>query len=361
MINIIYYLGVMNMERREQDKLSHNPTVAAVVGAVIGALAAALLTVILKDYQYHDAVTYNNISSYIKSVLVDPGFVSEEILEKENPFQQIEMIGVTISEKESHSEDLYDAIRAFLIALGEKEHNVNGYTDSELIASLARAETKVQQLEGDNSDLSAELRELQSQVLAKLVTPKAYISGEPSDTTIRDYLAVINAHNYYSEEFLNSFLPKSLLYEENTIYYDKEAPEKTNVISANLTHDVSGFNIYDGSDHFTMGLQEYDNGISHERAEDHFMYIVCNGGYSRMTFTLGHVDNGWRGDGELTIYYMDNEGEYKEAKTISLFADMPVQDYSIDIYNTRTVKVVMTTGYYSGYGDYALADICLVK
>lgn len=348
----------MGSNANSNNKLSHNPTVAAVAGGVVGALLGALLTLLMKDYQYHDAVTYNNISSYIRSELVNPGYVSEEILEKENPFEQIEMIRDTISEKDLQSDNFYNAIREFLIAFGEKESDVNKYSASELIASLTNAATKMQDIERANSSLSTELEELQSQVLAKLITPKAYILGEPSDTTIKDYLAIINTHNYYSEEFLNSFLSYPLQYEENTIYYNKEAPEKVNIISANLTFDVYGFDLYNGDSHFTMGLQDYNNGIRTKYNNEHSLKVACNGNYSKITFTLGHVDEGRRDGKELIVYYLDNNGEYKEAETISLFSDMPVESYSIPIYNTRTVKIVISNGY---YGDYALTDVYLVK
>lgn len=349
-------------EKVKTNGITWNPTFAAILGAIAGAIAGVLLTLIVKDIQYHDVVTYNNVSSYIKSELVRPGLVSEEILEKDDPFQQIEMLAGVISEMNFQNEDLSSSIRKFLIAAGEKESNVSNYSTSQLLSALINTATIIQGLENDNALLLAEANrlqsELQSQVLVKLRTPNAYISGEQSDTTIKDYLALINSHNYYSEEFLNSFLPKSLVYEDDIIYYDKEAPERINVINSGVIYDNSGFNLCNGSSHFTMGLQDYNNGIRPNDDYRHFVYIACNKNYSQISFTLGHVDNTDRKDRELTIYYMDNEGNFKESTTISLYGDMPIQSYSIPIYNTRTVKIGMSDGW---YGDYALADIYLVK
>ena len=56
-------------------RFTNNATVAAVIGALVG----GVLGYVAKDIQVHDAVTYNNISSYIESMLVDPGYVSEEL------------------------------------------------------------------------------------------------------------------------------------------------------------------------------------------------------------------------------------------------------------------------------------------
>jgi len=347
-----------SQKRSTIGEVSNNPTVAAIAGAIVGAVVAALLTLIVKDVQYHDAVTYNNISSYIKSALVSPGLIGEDILEKSDPFQQIEMIGDVLGESNSQNEELGNSIRNFLITYGQKESTVNSYSTSELIASFNQEMDKINTIIDENADLLVQLEELQSQKLATLGEPKAYISGEPLDTTIKGYFATINAHNYYSEEFLNLFLPKQLVYHDNEIYYDKEAPERINLIDANLTYDVTGFDLCNGSSHFTMGLQDYNNGIRPNDSYHHLMNVACNGNYSQIEFTLGHVDNTRRDSRELIIYYMDNGGEFKEAATFSLYADMPIQTHSVPIYNTKTVQIVIPD---SWYGDYALADIYLIK
>lgn len=345
----------MSTQRRSAiGEISKNPTIAAVVGAIVGAVVAALLTLIVKDVQYHDAVTYNNISSYIKSTLVNPGLIGEDILEKDDPFQQIEMIGNVLSESNSKNEDLCKSIRDFLIKCGLNESDVNSCSTSDLLTSFNQEMVKIDTIKSENSDLSSQLKELELQELAALSEPKSYISGEPLDTTIKGYFATINAHNYYSEEFLNLFLPKQLEYQDNAIYYDREAPERINVIGANLTYDVIGFDLYNGSSHFTMGLQDYGNGMRPSDSYNHLMNIACNENYSQIEFTLGHVDNTRRDSRELIIYYMDNEGEFKEAATFSLYADMPIQTHSVPIYNTKTVQIVISD---SWYGDYALADV----
>lgn len=337
--------------------LSNNATFSAVVGAVVGALLGALLGYVGRDIQLHDAVTYNNISSYIESLLVQPGYVEPDILEKENPFQQIERIGQEFGEKESDSKALSDSVRSFLTETGEKS-NLAQSDNAKLSAMLNGKTQEIKELQANNDSLNEQVGEYKSQTLAHLSTPDTFVSGEMLDTTLTDYLATISSHYYYSEEFLNAFLPENIFFESGTIFYDKAAPEKVNVVNAGLTYDMNGFELFDGSEHFTMGLHDYDSGIMvYNGRSNHSMKIACDKRYSLITFLLGHRDDRDGSTRELVIYYMDNDGAFKEAKKFTLFADMPVESYSVPIYNTRTVKLTVT-----GYnGGYALADVYLVK
>ena len=79
--------------------ITENQTFATIVGAIVAAILGWLGGSTFKEVQLHDAVTYNNISHYIEDVLVEPGYVSEAVLKKETPFEQIEYIGIDINNK----------------------------------------------------------------------------------------------------------------------------------------------------------------------------------------------------------------------------------------------------------------------
>ena len=98
-----------------------NPTFASAFGSILTLVDTFFLGFFVGTYQYHDAVTYNNISSYIDALMVTPGVVEAEILSLDNPFKQIEMIATKLFEDESNSNALRTALQQILISTGEDE------------------------------------------------------------------------------------------------------------------------------------------------------------------------------------------------------------------------------------------------
>lgn len=324
----------------------------------VGALVSVLLTGLLGggaigyNLQIHDAVTYNNISSYIKSELVNPGYVSSDILEMENPFQQIQAIGQELSHKTSEIDDLQQSMRQFLVASGESESSVKKKTTEQLTALLQKKSSLL-------PTLTEQVQTYEAQTRATLSTPDAVISGEAMDTPLVDYVATIASHHYYSEDFLNTFLPHKISTEDGKVFYDKDAPEKVNVVYSGLIYNNKNFEVNNGKRHFTMNLKKYDNGLIPNYYDESLLTIGCDKKYSYLSFTLGHLDNGYTCSRRLTVYYMDDDGNFKEAQAFSLYGDMPVASYSVPIYNTRTVKITVSDP--SSWGEYALADVYLVR
>lgn len=126
----------MQKNSGKREKITKNPTFAAVMGAIAGALVTIVFSLFVSNIVYHDAVTYNNISSYIKAELVNPGLVDESILEKDNPFEQIEMIRDTMFEDALSYSALEDTTKSLLIEVGVDEANVQNMDVSQLAMSL---------------------------------------------------------------------------------------------------------------------------------------------------------------------------------------------------------------------------------
>ncbi len=349
---------------------SKNPTIAAIMGAVAGGLVTFILSLIATDIKYHDAVTYNNISSYISSLMVAPKLVDEEILSLENPFEQIEMIANTMNEQQEMANNeinnyqlYYDnsllKIREHLNALGIDIDQLNSYTDDELLKKLEDSSESILEYKKEYDSLIEELEYLKQQKIATLSTPNLKILGENIDSTLIDYVALINGRTYYLEEFLNTFLPDEISNNNNIVQYGKDVPEKVNVVSAGLIYDDSQFDFYNGDSHFTMSLQNYNSGIVTRNRWGATLSIACEGKYSELSFVLGHIDNTGSSTKKLTVYYLDSDGIYKEERTVTMDKDFPVQLITVPIHNTKTVKITTNTN--DSDTQYGLADVYLIK
>lgn len=242
-------------------RFTNNATVAAVIGVIVGGLVGY----IAKDMQVHDAVTYNNISSYIESMLVEPGYVSEEVLDKESPFSQIEFIGQDFSKKLKRANDKNDkiigSVQSFLVETGEDADTVGKMDVEELEKELKEKASNYKTLQSKLETAEEKNKEYEKLTLAELQTPVAVISGEQDSNPTQDYQAVINGHNYYSEEFLNSFLDYDLVSEAGTLYYHKGVPDRVKVAES-MFYDQSGYiGVLTGNEIYTMELEEYRDGL----------------------------------------------------------------------------------------------------
>lgn len=233
------------------------------------------------------------------------------------------------------------------------EQNKNYSEDLQTVNSKyedlkSKADDKIQELE----------QSLKEQKVVTLSSPDLKILGENVNTTLTDYVATIDGRIYYSEGFLNTFLPNKISNNNGIVQYGENIPEKINVVSAGLIYDNSGFDLYNGDSHFMMSLQEYKNGLIGTHYTKATLSIACEEKYSELSFILGHIDNSSSSDSKLIIYYLDTDGEYKEACSINLYKDIPVEPVTVPIYNTKTVKIVINNTAYARYG---LADMYLIK
>lgn len=336
----------------------------ASVAALIGVIAGGLVGYIAKDMQVHDVVTYNNISSYIESLLVDPGYVSEEVLEKESPFAQLEFVGQDISgklkEANSKSNIMIGSVQSFLVETGEDADSVGKMDIGELEKELKKKSSSYKTLQSKLETSEERNKEYEKLTLAELRTPSATISGEQYSNPIQDYQAVINGHNYYLEEFLNSFLDYDLVSEEGTLYYHKGVPDRVKV-TEDMFYDQSGYmGVLTGDEIYTMELEEYRDGLKFK----HYDYANCYGEiklsckkkYSAIEFKIGHIDNGNGSNKDVVVYYQNDDGNFVSSEKIQCTGDMPVKSYKVSIYNTKTVKITSV-----GHGEYLLTDMYFVR
>lgn len=340
--------------------ITGNATFAAVLGATVG----GLIGYVAKDMQVHDAVTYNNISSYIKSELVDPGYVSEEVLEKENPFQQISFIGQDVSGKLKEANDksakVIGSVQTFLIDCGENESLVKEMDVKTLDKALKKQASKSKELQSQFDEANEKLGKYDNLIMAEMKTPVAIISGEQYSNPIQDYQAIINGHNYYLDEFLNSFLEYDLTYEDGYLYYHKGTAERVKV-TENMFYDNTGdIRVLSDEDTYSMelksystGLRFYDNGWNYGDGE---IKLSCKKEYSAIEFKVGHIDDKSSYEKDIIISYQDEDGNFLKAETIHCTGDMPVHVCKVPIYNTNTVKITSKGG-----GNYLFTDIYLIK
>lgn len=347
----------MNNIGRKLKNLTNNATFAAIIGATAG----FVLGMFTKSYQLHDAVTYNNISSYIESLMVSSGLISEEILSLETPFDQLSMIANNMTHEQTNYNNILDGLRKYLISIGKNESLIETYTTDELLDMLSQTSVSVSATETENEHLIAELKELKKQTTAILFSPKLKILGESIDSTMKNHIAIIDGHIYYSENLLNTFLPESIMYKDEVILYGQATPEKVNVIDLGLLYDNSNYKIYDGSSHFTMSHQDYFNGIVLKSAAAGSVSIACNENYSELSLIPGHIDNTPSGNRTLKISYRNSNGIFIEGKSVDLYAEMPIDPISVPIYNTKTVKIEITGVPIGGEPIYGLANIYLIK
>lgn len=374
------------MSKKTSNGWSNNATIAAIIGAVVTFILGAFSGgSYIEHKSQKDRVSFESISTEIKNVLVNPKLIDAEILDFETPFEQLDYIASAMRMNEQSKQELVSSLYDLL-----KDNNViesGAEADYQQLLSMlsnyisnvstttTELENEIGRLSSDNessasdhqkaiNELNAKIEELQSEVTdykektwAELSAPNATVLGEKIDTTLRDYMAVIQSHNYYSEDFLNQVLPKSFVFEDNTIFYDKPAPERVKVTSR-IIYDTAHITTFDGGDHFSMGLNDYHYGVtSNDTSNNRRFKIACNREYSKITFTLGHIDNTDMSDGRLVIYYYDNHNELKECKSIDLHGNMPILSYEVPIYNTTTVIFEIV----SRWGRYGIADIYLVK
>ena len=139
------------MKNNKKKELSYNPTFAGIISAVASGIISLIVGVLAGKYttevKYHDAVTYNNISSYIDSMIVKPGLIDKNILSLDNPFEQINMLAETIMDQQkinteminnqqTNYNDILASMREYLIDFGKDESLINEYTQDELLDEL---------------------------------------------------------------------------------------------------------------------------------------------------------------------------------------------------------------------------------
>lgn len=331
-----------------------------------GALGAGTGIFIVDTVVYHDVISIDSVSTIIDTYLVDTGLVDARILELETPQEQIEMIGSIMAE----DKDLSSGLRSSLISAGYDADEVNALDTDGLTAALSdygekltREEDRNAQLTGDYQALEAAYTALASGPAVEFSAPSLTIQGESMDTTLKDFVAVVDGKNYYQEAFLNSYLlDKPLSVVDGVLYYGDSSSERVKAVTDALLHDNDRFEIQESTSEYVLGTKECTYGLVNMQWADGCseIYMECGSQYSRMEFGLGHVNDSGGGDKTLNIYCLNADGEYELVYTQELRVDMAYQeDISVDILNTETVKIEFLGSY--GGVRYGMTDIYLVR
>lgn len=130
-----------------------------------------------------------------------------------------------------------------LLTIGYDSETVKSMSENErfnaISSYLVNVESDVNTLALQYDELQQKYDELSSKTLADLSAPSLVIQGESIDTTLQDYVAVINGKNFYQETFLNTYiLDEQLSLSEGVLRYADSAPERIKVTDA-VMHDNS--------------------------------------------------------------------------------------------------------------------------
>lgn len=318
-----------------------------------------------------------NLKDAINAYFVNEGIVDSSALEAEGLEDQIRIIAEAVMEQQNEKDTVISQTRSqlssLLLTIGYDSDTVDFMTEDEMLAALfsylegtedttnalALRYAKLQQ---DYADLQENYEELNSKTMAELSAPSLVIKGESIDTTLKDYVAVINGKNYYMESLLNSYiLDEQISARDDILYYAETASERVKAVTDALLHDNSRFEIEKESSEYVMGTKSCTYGLVNMQwgSGDATIYIECEGQYSKMEFGIGHVNNSGGGDKTLNIYYRNTDGDYVLTHTQKLSKDMDYEDISVEIFNTNTVKIEYLGSY--GAVRYGMTDIYLVK
>ena len=362
------------MNRKTRTSIFDNFTLPLLKDAVGWIMTRILIPFILggatvfcaEQLRYHDVIFIDSISTIIDTYLVQTTLVDPDILELESPQEQIERIGSLMEEQNALSSEL----RSALISAGYAVDEINAMDADGLSAALSDYSGRLTQLQAENARLSEDYQTLATEYAAQeagpqveFSAPSLSIQGESIDTTLKDFVAVVDGKNYYQEAFLNTYLlDEPLSVEDGVLYYGDSSSERVKAVTDALLHDNDRFEIQEGTSEYFLGTKECTYGLVNMQWADGCseIYIECGGQYSGMEFGLGHVNDSGGGDKTLNIYCLNADGEYELAYSQELRADMAYQEaVSVDILNTETVKVEFLGSY--GGVRYGMTDIYLVR
>lgn len=246
-----------------------------------------------------------------------------------------------------------------------EEYNQLQSDYSKLESDYSDLELQNNQIKTEKDSIQEEVNQLNNEVNAtpnvSFSSPEITMFGEKKSTTFKEYVADIDGHLYIRNDFLNFILPEKMSVSGNELIYGEGYSPKLNVITSAYMHDSFGLDMYDNSGSFIMSGKEYNNGFVNNTSHETAVYIECDEKYSKIQFTLGHIDNSGSGSKYIEIDYMDSDGEYKLAYSKDLASDMSVEDVTVDIYNTRTIKIKSNISSYYSSVKFGMADVYLIE
>ncbi|MDO4327617.1 MAG: hypothetical protein Q4E24_16605 [bacterium] len=328
---------------------------------------------------YLSANKTKSLNDALDAYFVKEGIIDSSVLESKDLEEQIRIIAEAVmkqkNEKDAVISQTVSQLSSLLLTIGYDSDTVDSMSEAEMLDTLSSYLESMEddakalalqyaEFQQDYVGLQEDYDELSSKTMAELSAPSLVINGESIDTTLKDYVAVINGKNYYMESLLNScILDEQLSVKDDTLYYAETASERVKAVTDALLHDNADgrFEIQKESSDYLIGTKSCTYGLVNKQwgSGGATICIECEGKYSTMEFGIGHVNDSGRGDKTLNIYYRNTDGDYVLTYTKKLNGDMAYEDVSVDIFNTSTVKIE----YLGSYGSvrYGMTDIYLVK
>lgn len=134
------------------------------------------------------------------------------------------------------------------------------------------------------------------------------------------------------------------------------------VVSDAYWFDSSNIVSYKHSGEFLMHGKSYNQGFTTYNREIGYVYIQCDKKYSKLKYTLGHIDNTARQSRTIEISILGDDGEYKTIFSKRCEPDMPLlEDQVLDIKNTDTIRIWFSANDNAWNAQYALAELYLME
>ena len=351
--------------RRVKEFTEKQQPFSGIVGAILTCLVTLIVTVTAGSvFVANEYVSVNSFNVLIKTYFVDTGLISDDVLELK-PDEQFAIIANTFSDSKSELNKFDDSLKDRLIKSGVDNSVVESMTSQDALTTVLDQIDVLQrqnkEMSGKVESLQDENKELGSHLIAEVNAATLIVNGETLDTDIPNSVANVSGHLFYSETLLGSFLNEPISFDssKSVVYFGTERAEKT-VFQDNMITDHSGFDIYavGNGNSFTMGTDTYDNGLIKRETNSSRLYANLKGEYSKISFTVGHIDKTRLENVTLYVYTKNGNEQYRLLKTYELTPDMFPEEKIIEINYADGIQIVMEGSYNA---KYALADIYLYR
>lgn len=351
----------------EKSFIEKHQLLSGLVGAILSCIITLIGGSVFVSKNYVSADSFDVL---MNTYFVTPGLVSKEVIGSE-PNEQFQIIADTMSTNKIELENYKNILTDIIIGIGMDESALETITaesvlnemsthEDQLQRNIAELSKQIDSLKSDIVSLQNENKELHSQTVAKIQAATLIVDGEQIDENIPNSVADVDGHLYYSESLLNTFLsePISFDFSKSTVFFGTERAEKIVFPASMITQ--SDFAVYavGSGNSFVMGTDTYDNGFVKRYGNSKRLYANLKGKYSKMSFTVGHIDGTASENVTLYIYAKNGNDKYRLLKTYELTYEMFPEEKTVELNYADGLQIVIE-GSYSA--EYALADIYLYR
>lgn len=356
---------VSTTKQKKRQMLEH-PLVVAVISAIAGAVAGAICTALFTGANVEkNYVPFDNLNTLFQTYFIKTGLIEDETFLELELTEQLEKISSIVAEKQEALNESQKNLNQYrtevsnqIVVLGESKSTTVGKTDDWLMEVLAQKISKMNDENKTIPDLQTTIETLKNQPTVSLNNAKLVVNGETRNEEATNSVAQIDGHIFFSENVLNTFLDETISYDSShqTMTYGKVQPEKVRFNWDELVSDASCIENYTAGSgkSFIMSKETFDSGLVN--GEDYYsvLYLQLKQKYSKISFTVGHVDGSNMGGKTLYIYTTNENGEYTSEASyqVELNGEMPLKKLEFSLNYAQAIKIVMseTENRYARYG-----------